>query len=100
MLRICRKFSKAAKIGEFFALHEWNFQTSSFCCLIDAVKRADDGKNFEVDMRKENGFDWEAHVKAYMLGIRQYVLKDDLASLPRARAKLNRWDWEKIANFV
>lgn len=90
MLRICRKFSKAAKIGEFFALHEWNFNTVAFSCLNDAVRRADDGENFEIDMRIENGFDWEAHVKAYVLGIRQYVLKDDLGSLPRARVKLNR----------
>lgn len=93
MLRICRKFSKAAKIGEYFALHEWNFHTSSYRGLIDAVGDAEDGSSFPINIGEGSGFDWDTQVRAYMLGIRQYVLKDDLKTLPRARAKLNRLYW-------
>lgn len=90
MLRICKKFAKAAKTGEFFALNEWNFHTTTMQSLVEAVKNSEDSERFNVDISKNNGFDWDTYVKSYMLGIRQYVLKDDLSSLPGAKIKLNR----------
>ena len=91
MYKISKKFENACKTGEFFALNEWTFQTSSVKELLGAVRRADDGQNFNVDLSKENGFDWNAYVKDFMIGIRQYVLKDDLSSLTNARVKMNRF---------
>lgn len=90
MLKICSKFATAAKAGEFFALNEWNFRNSTMNSLIEAVENAEDGANYNIDVSKGNGFDWDSYVKTYMLGIRQYVLKDDLESLPSAKTKLNR----------
>lgn len=93
MLRISKKFERAAKAGTFFAVNEWNFQTQTLRELIKAVKYAEDGDNFTVDLRKEEGFCWESYVSNFMLGIRQYVLKDDLNSLPVAKVKMNRLYW-------
>lgn len=90
MLRISKKFARAAKAGEFFALNEFNFHTATVKNLLSAVKNAEDGEKFNIDMSKENGFEWDPYVENYMLGIRQYVLKDDLSSLPKAKAKLNK----------
>jgi fatty acyl-CoA reductase len=33
---------------------------------------------------------WEKYIDTYMMGIRQFVLKDDFSSLPAARNKLNK----------
>lgn len=90
MLRICRKIARAAKNGEFFALNEWNFHTTTIKSLAEAVRNAEDGENFNLDLSEENGFHWDPYVKTYLLGIRQHILKDDLSSLNRAKAKLNR----------
>lgn len=90
MLRISRKFARTAKAGEFFALNQFNFHTDTVKCLISAVNKTEDGENFNVDISKENGFDWDPYVEDYVLGIRQYVLKDDMTTLPKAKAKLNK----------
>lgn len=90
MLRISRKFERAAKAGTFFAINEWNFHAETVKSLVEAVKYAEDGDNFNVDLRKETGFVWDSYISNFMLGIRQYVLKDDLSSLPMSKTKMNR----------
>ncbi|KAF5281903.1 hypothetical protein FQR65_LT14487 [Abscondita terminalis] len=101
MLRICKKIARAAKNGEFFALNEWNFHTSTVGDLVSAVKNAQDGDNFNVELSKANGFDWGPYIKTYLLGIRKYILKDDMSSLNRAKAKLNRLYWaNKIMQLI
>lgn len=91
MLKICKKIARAAKNGEFFALNQWRFHTSTISNLIETVQNAEDGDNFNIDIRKENGFMWDPYVKTYLLGIRQHILKDDLTSLNGAKTKLNRF---------
>ncbi|KAK9753897.1 Male sterility protein [Popillia japonica] len=70
-----------------------NFHTTTVKELHQAVESAEDGDNFNIDMSQEKGFDWDPYVKDFMLGIRQYVLKDDLSSLPKARVKMNWFYW-------
>lgn len=89
MYKISRKFDRACKLGEFFSMNEWNFHTSTVKDLHEAVEGAEDGHNFNINMSRERGFNWDPYVKDFMLGIRQYVLKDDLSSLPKARVKMN-----------
>ncbi|KAF5284604.1 hypothetical protein FQA39_LY16962 [Lamprigera yunnana] len=101
MLKICNKIARAAKNGEFFALNEWNFQTTTIKELTAAVQNAEDGYKFNINMSKENGFSWDPYVKCYLLGIRKFILKDDISSLSRAKTKLNRLYWaNKIIQLV
>ncbi|KAK9874385.1 hypothetical protein WA026_002732 [Henosepilachna vigintioctopunctata] len=94
MLKISNKFYHALDAGKFFSTNEWNFDTHTMASLCEAVKNAEDGENFEMDIHKNHtGFDWDTYVKNFMIGVRQYVLKDDLSSLPAARTKLNRLYW-------
>lgn len=58
--------------------------------LVEAVKHAQDGDKFNVDLRESNGFSWDCYVKDFMLGVRKFVLKDDISSLSKAKIKLNR----------
>ncbi|KAK5638477.1 hypothetical protein RI129_012772 [Pyrocoelia pectoralis] len=93
------KIARAAKNGEFFALNEWKFHTDGIKDLIEAVKRAEDGDNFHIDISK--GFVWDSYVKTYLLGIRKYILKDDLSSLSKAKLKLRRLYWiNKLIQFI
>lgn len=56
------------------------------------VKTMKDGNEFYCDM---SNVDWESYLENYMLGIRQYVLKDGLESLPSARRKIAKLYWMK-----
>ena len=90
MWKITKKFYQALEAGSFFATNEWHFTSYSMKGLVEAVKHSEDGENFEVDLDPQNGFDWDEYVKDFLKGIRQYVLKDDISSLPKAKVKLNR----------
>uniref|UniRef100_A0A182QRX8 Fatty acyl-CoA reductase n=1 Tax=Anopheles farauti TaxID=69004 RepID=A0A182QRX8_9DIPT len=94
MARLARRFQRAADTGEFFAMHEWTFRNDNLRQLGDRVRRDRAGGSFRCDV---TGLDWEAYIEAYMLGIRRFVLKDDMDSLGPARAKLRRLLWLKRA---
>nr|XP_008194927.2 PREDICTED: fatty acyl-CoA reductase 1 isoform X1 [Tribolium castaneum] len=101
MLKISRKFYSALDAGKFFSTNEWDFKTSTMAALVSAVRDAEDGANFEIDMTAENGFNWNFYLKDFTLGVRQYVLKDDISSLPSAKVKLNRLYWfQKVFQAV
>lgn len=90
MLKISKKFVNALNAGKFFSTNEWDFKIDTMLDLMQAVKSAKDGKKFDIDIRKENNFNWNDYVKDFQLGVRQYILKDDLYSLKKAKVKLNR----------
>lgn len=87
MFEIAKKFKKACKNGEFFALHEWKFQCDNLVALNKAISSENESENFCVDVTQIN---WDDYVKNYLMGLRQFVLKDDPKSLEGARRKLHR----------
>ncbi|XP_054279765.1 putative fatty acyl-CoA reductase CG5065 [Macrosteles quadrilineatus] len=87
MMRICDKFKRTAKVGEFFALHEWDFKCDNQKSL-SANMTAKDRKLFQSDVSQLR---WDEYIKHYMVGIRKYVLKDSMDSLPTAKQKLQRF---------
>lgn len=92
MLRTGKKFWKAMDNIKYFTTKEWNFQTDNMEELVRCVKNNKDCNKFDIDMRSSNGFYWEKYVQNYVMGIRLYLLKDDLKSLPKAKAKLIRYN--------
>lgn len=87
MLKIAKRIKSAADTGEFFAMHNWVFQSDNMLQLIRDVRQAEDGEDFNCDM---SAMDWDEYVHHYMWGIRRFVLKDDDDSLKAARTKVKR----------
>lgn len=86
MVKVCKKFQMAAKTGEFFALHEWNFHCENMKKLLrDLID--EDKTMFDFNIP---AIDWDHYVKNYMLGIRTFVLKDNSETIQSARKKLNK----------
>ena len=54
------------------------------------IADTNDRSMFAVDITQVQ---WDDYVKNYLIGLRKFVLKDNLESLPRARTKLNRIYW-------
>lgn len=88
LFNIAKRYKTAADTGEYFARHEWNFETTNVLELLAEVRAARDGDEFRVDVRT---MVWDEYIREYMLGIRKYVLKDDLATLPAARATVRKF---------
>lgn len=86
MMRICEKFRKTAKTGEFFSLHEWDFRCENQKSLSTSMSPRDRSLFFS-DVTQVS---WDEYIKQFMIGIRQYVLKDTMDSLPAAKQKLQR----------
>ena len=49
---------------------------------------SEEKQTFDFDMRK---IDWESYYRALTLGIKVYVVKDDLKELPKARRLIHRY---------
>jgi len=87
MMKITKRFERAAKTGEFFAMNEWKFYMGNMTKLVKFVRASEECSNFDVDIRN---VDWDVYVHQYMLGIRKYILKDNLDTLNNARNRLSR----------
>lgn len=85
MMKITKRFERAAKTGEFFAVNEWVFQGENIKDLAKNVKAANDANRFNVDITT---LDWDSYVHQYMLGIRKYILKDNPDTMSKARNRL------------
>lgn len=76
-----------AQTGEFFVLHQWNFACENLLGLQEAMMHPYDYEVFNVDVTR---LDWDSYMKQYILGIRKYILKDSIDTIPIAQRKLQR----------
>lgn len=87
MMKITKRFERAAKTGEFFAMNEWKFCADNMTKLVKFVRASGHCNDFNVDIRN---LDWDTYLHQYMLGIRKYILKDNPDTLNNARSRLWR----------
>ncbi|KAG5327607.1 FACR1 reductase, partial [Pseudoatta argentina] len=98
MMKIAKRFERAAKTGEFFATNEWKFHANNMMKLVKFVKTSEECSNFDVDIRN---IDWDIYLHQYILGIRKYILKDNLDTLSNAKSRLLRLYWmHKITKIL
>ncbi|KAL6433578.1 hypothetical protein ACFW04_006576 [Cataglyphis niger] len=90
MMKITKRFERAAKTGEFFAMNEWKFCADNMTKLVKFVRASGHCNDFNVDIRN---LDWDTYLHQYMLGIRKYILKDNPDTLNNARSRLWRLYW-------
>lgn len=88
MVKIAKKIKIAAKSGEYFALREYNFEANNMRMLCKCLKQTKDDESFNCDVSKVN---WDNYVETFLLGIRKFILKDDISSMTTARKKIRRY---------
>lgn len=74
-------------IIEFFTTRDFIFTNENTMELINHLKPVDQIE-FDFDVRKIN---WHTYIKSYVVGMRNYILKEDPSTLPEARANLKRY---------
>ncbi|KYN31582.1 hypothetical protein ALC56_14080 [Trachymyrmex septentrionalis] len=98
MMKITKRFERAAKTGEFFAMNEWKFHANNMMKLVKFVKASEECSSFDMDIRN---VDWDIYLHQYMLGIRKYILKDNLDTLNNAKSRLlrnNQMRWSVMSS--
>ncbi|XP_034945497.1 putative fatty acyl-CoA reductase CG5065 [Chelonus insularis] len=90
MIKITKKFDRVAESAKFFCMREWKYSSNNVQQLMKMLKNAVDKKNFNLDVNK---IEWDYYIHKYILGIRQYVLKDDPDSLSTARNRILKFYW-------
>ncbi|XP_023311997.1 fatty acyl-CoA reductase wat-like [Anoplophora glabripennis] len=78
MRSIYRKLYKTEKMLAYFKMNEWTFETGNLRGLIGRMSD-EDKKIFYCDVKD---FDWEESLEYYTLGLRIYLMKDPLETLP------------------
>lgn len=80
------KISKFSDVLAYFALKQWKFYNKNTQNLFSELCEADK-KLFDFDMSK---LDWNDYFYSYVRGIRVYLLKDPLDTVPKSITKHRR----------
>ncbi|XP_065647309.1 fatty acyl-CoA reductase 2 isoform X2 [Hydra vulgaris] len=91
-MNLYRSIDNNLSILEFFIFNEWKWGNQEYNRILKALPD-EDRENFDFDMRR---IDWEKYYQSITLGVKLYLIKDDLKELPKARRlhkryKLVRW---------
>ncbi|XP_015586810.1 fatty acyl-CoA reductase wat [Cephus cinctus] len=89
LLKIYKKIHKFMAVLNYFTTKEWKFTNNRVKAMIEKLT-PEDQKNFYFDIKK---IVWDTYFQTYMQGIRVYLIKDPLDTLPQARVKWQRMYW-------
>ncbi|XP_034478608.1 putative fatty acyl-CoA reductase CG5065 isoform X1 [Drosophila innubila] len=84
MVRVQTKISVGLEVLQFFTTRNWDFKSSHFQQIYQEISE-EDRKIFKINT---NDVDDYEYMKVSILGGRQYVMKEPLTSLPKARIHL------------
>ncbi|XP_068621786.1 fatty acyl-CoA reductase wat-like [Battus philenor] len=80
------KIEKFSSVIGYFALREWKFHNSNTQSLFNELNLADK-EIFDFNMK---ALDWRQYFISYIKGVRVYLLKDPMDTIPQAVSKYNK----------
>ncbi|VVD02982.1 unnamed protein product [Leptidea sinapis] len=89
MLKFYNKITKLANILFYFSTQDWQFSDANVQQMWHSMSSGDKAV-FPFNMADMS---WEYMAETFLLGLRVYLVKDDLSSLPEAKKKWNRLFW-------
>lgn len=84
MLRVQQKISDGLRVLQYFTMRKWDFTNDRLLALRESMNDVD-RHEFNMDFEK---MDINDYFKKCILGARQYCLREDPATIPRARKTL------------
>ena len=85
-VRLQSKLQKGVETLEFFTSTQWEFTNDNIYGIINEMNEIDN-KTFNVDVRD---LSWKYYIDQYCLGIKKYLLKEDMSKMANCRRKLNK----------
>jgi fatty acyl-CoA reductase len=87
MCRIQHRITQGLDLLSFFAMRNWHFKSDNFQNIHKKILTKEEHEMFLLDTVVDDDMVVE-YLKNAMLGGRQYILKEPLSSLPKARIQL------------
>jgi fatty acyl-CoA reductase len=87
LVRVVNRLEYALQTIRFFITNEWYFASQNLVNLHESMS-ASDKKTLNIDIRE---LDWQSYFENYSLGVRKYLLKEDLSKVPQARKNAYRY---------
>ncbi|KAG8514038.1 Fatty acyl-CoA reductase 2 [Galemys pyrenaicus] len=84
--KLMNRLSKTLSMLEYFVNHSWEWSTSNTDMLMLELS-PEDQRVFNFDIRQLN---WLDYIENYVLGIKKYLLKEDMSGIPKARQQLKK----------
>jgi alcohol-forming fatty acyl-CoA reductase len=89
LYKLYQKIDKLTSVNAHFTVNTWSFSDKNVVKLINKMTAADQ-EIFKLDLAKLN---WEAYMADYYMGIRQFILKDEIATVPEAKKRYKRYNF-------
>lgn len=89
LLNTYKKIHRFMNVIEYFSMRQWDYQMDNLNGLWNKLSKKDK-EIFFFDMSQ---LDWDLFLQHYFRGIRQYLLKDPLETIPEALVRWNRLYW-------
>ncbi|XP_004700252.1 fatty acyl-CoA reductase 2 [Echinops telfairi] len=86
MTKLMNRLLKTTSMMEYFISHTWEWSTYNTEVLMLELS-PEDHKIFNFDIRPLN---WMEYIENYVLGIKMYLLKEDMARVPEAKKQFRR----------
>jgi fatty acyl-CoA reductase len=87
LLKIYKKINRFSDVLSYFSTREWKFTNNNVQELWEKLNE-DDKKLFNFNIDK---LDWDKYFYSYVRGLRIYLLKDDLSTVPQGLARQKRY---------
>lgn len=87
MLKVYKKVNKFTFVLSYFTTNSWKFTNDNVQGLWEEISEADK-RVFPFSIKE---LDWDDFFQTQMLGLRTFIIKDDLSTIPQARKKWRRF---------
>ncbi|XP_054271942.1 fatty acyl-CoA reductase wat-like [Macrosteles quadrilineatus] len=89
LYKVYKKIDKFTMVLAYFAHRSWDFSNNNVQAMWKSLSPSDQ-KTFNFDMKQ---LDWDKFFYNYIRGLRVYLLKDDMSTLPQAMVRWRRFYW-------
>ncbi|XP_039294387.1 fatty acyl-CoA reductase wat [Nilaparvata lugens] len=89
LVKVSNKVEKICSLLSYFSTRQWDFRDDNLQSMWQSLS-SEDQELFWFNIKS---LDWEKYFYNYMRGARQYLLKDDLSSIPAAKTRVQRLYW-------
>ncbi|XP_076617984.1 putative fatty acyl-CoA reductase CG5065 [Colletes latitarsis] len=85
MMKAAKRFDRTISAAQYFGMNEWKFHRNNMDDLTKKVKTLKDSSNFITDT---DNLDWNTYIHTYVLGVRKYILNENVESSSTFRKRL------------
>ncbi|GAB5573646.1 fatty acyl-CoA reductase 2 [Prionailurus iriomotensis] len=86
MTKLMNRLLRTVSMLEYFVNRSWEWSTYNTEMLMSELS-PEDQRVFNFDVRQLN---WLEYIENYVLGVKKYLLKEDMAGIPEAKQHLRR----------